>query len=177
MPSYPVFITFRSMPAMSKELKPLHLLLCPDAIHVGLAAPDKPAAIQAMVDLLAGHAAILDLDAVKAAVLKRESVMSTGVGKGLALPHAKTDAVSEMMMALAISEEGIPFDSIDGTPVRILVLLVAPMDAALQHVRLLGQITRMMTRESFRNRLLQASDPNAVIRYFEEEETRMREGN
>ncbi|HRK73551.1 MAG TPA: PTS sugar transporter subunit IIA [Rhodothermales bacterium] len=160
---------------MPKEITPISTYLSPDHIQVKFVAPDKNAAIERLLSNLEGHPAVSDLSAVSAAIFKRESVMSTGVGKCLALPHAKTDAVSGIAISLGIAEEGIPFESIDDQPVRILLLMVAPTDAALQHIRLLGHVSRLMNRETFRNRLLHAPDTAAVLRYFEEEEERMRE--
>ena len=162
---------------MSKEIRPVYTLLSPDRVALQLTATDKADAIRQLVALLDGHPSVTNLEEVGASVLKRERVMSTGVGKGLALPHAKTDAVKDLVVALAITEEAIPFEAIDEQPVRILLLMVAPPDAAMQHIRLLGHIPRMMNREQFRHRLLHASDAASVLRFFEEEETRMRDEN
>ncbi|MBN8587040.1 MAG: PTS sugar transporter subunit IIA [Rhodothermia bacterium] len=160
---------------MPKEFIPIRTYLAPDCIQVGFVASDKTAAIHGLLSKLEGHPYVTDLKEVTNAILKREAVMSTGVGKGLALPHAKTDAVKEIVISLAIAEGGIQFDAIDQQAVRIFMLLVAPTDAALPHIRLLGHVSRMMNRENFRNRLLHAPDAAAVLRYFEEEEERMRE--
>ncbi|HBX66461.1 MAG TPA: hypothetical protein DEG32_09995, partial [Balneolaceae bacterium] len=80
------------------------------------------------------------LEAVRKAVFEREKIMSTGVGKGLAIPHAKTKAVTENHAAFALLKEPLDFDSIDGEPVRLVFLLVGPESNNSQHIKLLSRI-------------------------------------
>jgi PTS system fructose-specific IIA component len=161
---------------MSKhDLRPLYTLLKPELVKVGMVASDKIDAIGQIVALLDGQSAVEDISEVLDAVLKREQLLSTGVGKGLALPHAKTDEVSEIVAALAILETPISFDSMDGEPINIMLLLVAPSDATMNHVRLLGHVSRLLNREEFRHRLAHAADASAALRCIEEEELRMQE--
>lgn len=155
------------------SLAQIHTLLDPDRIRVGLKASSKEEALHELVDLLEGSDAIGDLDAVRTAVAEREQIMSTGVGKGLALPHAKTDAVSDTTAGFAVAEEPIAFDAIDGKPVRLFFLLVGPKEARSTHIKILSRISRLLNRDEFRTRLLEATTPREVIEIFKEGEAKL----
>ena len=170
----PILAIFVLMPTFS--VLEIHQLLTPDTVRVGLGGETKDEAINQLVDLLAGHPAVKDLEAVRAAVFERESVMSTGVGKGLGLPHAKTQAVHENVAAFAVTEEPVPFGAIDGRPVRLLFLLVGTETAKSQHIKILSRISRLMNRDSFRERLLHAGSPEQILRIFGEGEAQLFEG-
>lgn len=148
----------------------IHQLLTHATIRVGLVGANKAALLDALVDLLEGHPHVLDLEGVRHAVHEREARMSTGVGKGLALPHGKTCAVAETVAAFAVAEEAVAFDAIDNVPVRLLFLLVGPESAKSQHIKLLSRVSRLMNRDPFRTRLLEAQDADDVLRIFEEGE-------
>ena len=148
-------------------------LLAPDRVRVGLAVEGKEEAIEAVVGLLQGARAVRDLGRVRDAVLAREAVMSTGVGKGLALPHARTDAVTDTVAALVTTDRPVAYHALDGQPVRLVFLLVGPEEERSQHVRLLSRISRLMNRDAFRQRLLQAPDAAAVLAAFREGEAQI----
>ena len=100
----------------------IHQLLNRDTICVGLPGESKAQVLDGLIRLLTGHPKVLDLEAVRAAVLAREAVMSTGVGKGLALPHAKTSAVADTIAALAITAQAVDFGAIGhGAPLLPLI--------------------------------------------------------
>ena len=145
-------------------------LLAPERVRVGLPVAGKDEAIEAVVSLLKGAPAVRDLGRVREAVFAREAVMSTGVGKGLALPHARTNAVTDTVAAFAVTAGPVPYGALDGHPVRLVFLLVGPEDERSQHVRLLSRISRLMNRDAFRARLLQARDASAVLVAFQEGE-------
>jgi fructose PTS system EIIA component len=96
--------------------------------------------------------------------------MSTGIGKTLALPHAKSAGVSRPVIAFATLRESIDFDSIDNEPVRIIFLLATPEEMLAEHLKLLGRITRLAGREDVRQRLVLASSAAEVMELFREEE-------
>ncbi len=141
----------------------VHQLLTPATIRLGLPGTSKDAVLNALVDTLAGHAAVTSLEDVRAAVFAREQRMSTGVGKGLGLPHAKTPAAADTVGALAVTAAPIPYDTVDDAPVRLLFLLVGPEHAKSRHIKLLGRISRLVNRDGLRRRLLGADSPEAVI--------------
>jgi mannitol/fructose-specific phosphotransferase system IIA component (Ntr-type) len=138
-------------------------LLRPEAIAVGIPGSTKEEAIDGILGLLDGHAEIADVERVRADVWAREEQMSTGVGKGLGLPHARSGAVRGTVVAFATTAEPIPFGAIDGEPVRLLFLLIGPETARQRHVQLLGRVSRLLNRESVRDELLEAAAPEQVI--------------
>jgi mannitol/fructose-specific phosphotransferase system IIA component (Ntr-type) len=131
----------------------LSKLLTLDHIRVPLKATDKTAAITELVDLLSEADALVDRDAVLQAVLKRESERSTGIGYGLAIPHGKSDGCKRLVMAAGQPSEPIDFQSIDGRPVRFIVLLVSPPDQTGPHIQALAKISRLMNLEGFRGKM------------------------
>ncbi|ARA91848.1 PTS sugar transporter subunit IIA [Rhodothermaceae bacterium RA] len=153
----------------------IHQLLSPRAISVGLPGATKTDVLNNLIDLLQGHPLVQDLEAVRAAVFEREEMMSTGVGKGLALPHAKTAAVSGTVAAFAVTAAPVPFDAIDHLPVRLLFLLVGTEAAKSQHIKVLSRVSRLMNQEAFRERLLQAGSAEEVLTIFTESEAELLE--
>lgn len=137
--------------------------LTPASVAVGLPAANKAELIDAMIALLEGRPEVVDLAAVREAVVQREESMSTGVGKGLALPHAKTNAVTRTVAAMAVTRDPVPFEAIDDQPVRLVFLLVGEPDAKSQHVKVLSRISRLMNREAVRKQLAAARTPEALL--------------
>jgi PTS system fructose-specific IIA component len=131
-------------------------LLSRETVRVGLEGSDKTSVIEAMVELLAGDPAVKDLDEVRRVVLEREEMMSTGVGKGLALPHGKTSAVTGNVAALALTRLPVDFEAIDDQPVRLVFLLVGTPDSKSLHVKILSRISRLMNRDDVRQRMVAA---------------------
>jgi len=152
----------------------INQILSPERVRIGLPASSKRDVIDALIDLLAGHAAIDNLETVRTAIYDRENMMSTGVGKGLGLPHAKTSAATNTVAAFATTAEPIDFGAIDDEPVRLLLLLVGPEDHKSQHIKILGRISRLASREGIRNRLLAAENPHAIIEALREGEAALR---
>ena len=147
-----------------------HLLLTTDTIRVGLPGATKDAVINALLDVIETHPAINDPEAVRKAVFAREAMMSTGVGKGLGLPHAKTLAVNKTVAAFAITAEPVEFGSIDDEPVRLLFLLVGTEAAKSEHIKILSRISRLLNRDAFRKRLVAAKDAKEVLALLEQGE-------
>lgn len=146
----------------------IYELLTPDSVRVGLAADDKTDVLNAVVDMLAGHPAVSDLEGVREAVFQREAVMSTGVGKGLALPHAKTPAVTSTVAAFATLSKPVPFDAIDDEPVQLVFLLLGTEEARSLHIKILSRISRLMNRGPLRDKLLRADSAANVLSIFQE---------
>ena len=128
-------------------------ILQPDCIKVPVENRDKEAVITELVDLLDANGLLLDRDTALDAVITRERIQSTGTGAGIAIPHGKCNAVKELVMAIGIAREPIEFESIDGKPVTILILLVSPADQTGPHIQALATISRMMLNEEFRQQL------------------------
>ncbi len=154
----------------------IHDLLSPQTVRVGLSGSTKAEVLNNVIDLLDGHPAVRDPDAVRNAIMSRENIMSTGVGKGLALPHAKTPAVTESVAAFAVTSEPVDFGSIDNAPVRLIFLLVGTEAAKSEHIKILSRVSRLMNRERFRERLLNVKEGDEVLEIFERGETDLLEG-
>lgn len=153
----------------------INQILRPDLVEIGLPGGSKEDVINAMVDVLDGHEGIDNLEAVRSAIFEREEMMSTGVGKGLGLPHAKTPAATETVAAFATTAEPVNFGSIDDEPIRLLLLLVGPEEHKSQHVKILGRISRLVSQDSLRSELVEATDPEEVIDILREGEGHLRD--
>lgn len=145
-------------------------ILSADVIAVNMDVADKEDAIKKIIDLSAKSDKILDLDKVTHTIYEREKLVSTGVGKGFAIPHGKTDAISDVVAAFAITKEPIDFDSIDGEPVRFIFLLIGKENLLNTHIKLLSRISRLMNKDEFRETLLDANTSEDVLKIFRDEE-------
>ncbi|HET6578346.1 MAG TPA: PTS sugar transporter subunit IIA [Gemmatimonadales bacterium] len=146
-------------------------LLSPARVVVPLPADDRQTAIAALTRRLAELAGA-QYQEVLGAVLERESVLSTGIGFGVAIPHARSAAVRELIMVAGVTPRPVPFDAIDGEPVRLLFLIVGPEASAGSHVKILSRIARLVRRESVRQQLLEAVDADAFCHVLLDAEAR-----
>jgi fructose-specific phosphotransferase system IIA component len=145
-------------------------ILSPEVIEVNLDVADKDDAIKKIIDIAARSKKILDINKVTETIFEREKLVSTGVGKGFAIPHGKTDSISDIVAAFVITANPIDFDSIDGEPVRFIFLLVGKETLLNTHIKLLSRISRLMNKEEFREKLLEAKTKEEVLAIFKEEE-------
>ncbi|MDZ4700054.1 MAG: PTS sugar transporter subunit IIA [Rhodothermales bacterium] len=145
-------------------------LLTSKTVRVQLPGSTKAEVLKHLLELLEDDPRIGDFERVREAVLVREALMSTGVGKGLALPHARTSAVDEIVAAFATSAHPVPFDAIDGEPVQLYFLLVGPENARSEHIKTMSRVSRLMNEAAFREQLLAAKSAAAIIALFEESE-------
>ncbi len=134
-------------------------LIQEEVIKIGLSARDKWEAIEELVDVLvaAHEIRLADRAEVIGAVEVRERSFSTGLKYGLAVPHGSVDCVGEIVAALGTSAAGIPFESADGQPARLVILLVLPKGRFQHHVRTLAGVSRLATRPEMREKVLAAS--------------------
>jgi len=145
-------------------------ILQPNCVKVPVESKDKEAVITELVNLLDAQGLLSDRDVVLDAVLTRERTQSTGTGAGIAIPHGKCNAVKELVMAIGIAHEPIEFQSIDGKPVTILILLVSPANQTGPHIQALARISRLMLNEEFKARLENANSAEDVYRLLSEQE-------
>jgi fructose-specific phosphotransferase system IIA component len=136
-----------------------------------LAGETKEAVINELIDLFEGDERVSDLEATRRAVLDREKIMSTGVGKSFAIPHGKTDAVSDAICAFGKTGAPIDYDALDKQPVRLVFLLVGKDNMVSTHIKLLSRVSRMMTKDDFREKLMEANDAAAIRALFVAEES------
>lgn len=145
-------------------------ILQPSCIIAPLKGTDKISAITELVDVLHASDQILDRDVVLKAVIVREDTRSTGIGSGIAIPHGKCAGTKELVMALGIAATPIDFDSIDGNPVSIVVLIASPIDRTGPHIQALARISRLMLDEQFRTNLQNVTSPEEAYALITEKE-------
>ncbi|MFA5405300.1 MAG: PTS sugar transporter subunit IIA [Ignavibacteria bacterium] len=145
-------------------------ILTKDVLEIKLEAKDKTEAINKMVDLANGSGKIIDLEKVRTVVFEREKLVSTGVGKGFAIPHGKSDDISDIVAAFGILSEPIDFDSIDSEKVQFIFLLVGKDSMLNTHIKLLSRISRLMNKDEFRKSLLEAKSKAELLQIFKNEE-------
>jgi mannitol/fructose-specific phosphotransferase system IIA component (Ntr-type) len=148
-------------------------IIQPDLIKIDLEADSKWEAIEELIDLLiaAHELRMTDRAEVTEAVMNRERSLSTGLEHGLAVPHASVGCVHDIIGSLGTSRKGIPFQSIDGQPARLVVLLVIPQGSFQRHVRTLASIARLGSDRGLRERVYNAQTPEEVLQAMAELES------
>jgi len=126
--------------------------------------------INELIDLHAGNDKVNNLDDVRNAVLEREKIMSTGVGKGFAIPHGKTNSIKDIIAAFGKTTHPIDYDALDGEPVHLVFLLVGKDTLVSKHIKSLSRISRLMNKDDFRQKLIEAESKSEILKIFEEEE-------
>ena len=116
-----------------------------------------------MLDLLEKSGKINDKKAVLNALIEREKSMSTGLGNGIALPHARTDAVKEISVAIGIKKGGVDFASLDGKPAFIFVMIASPSSGQAPHMQVLSAVSGALMQEEIKTKLLEATTADEVI--------------
>ncbi len=140
------------------------------SVNPDLQAGTKEEAIRSMVGSLkeSGKIQADQEEAIIAAILKREELGSTGIGKGVAVPHTKHASVTELIATVALSNEGVDFASLDGEPVYIFFLLVSPPDQPGDHLRGLESISKHLRSDNFCNFLQQAKTQKDILELLSE---------
>ncbi|MBP8304214.1 MAG: PTS sugar transporter subunit IIA [Phycisphaerae bacterium] len=126
-------------------------------MKVPLQGKTKNAVISELIDLLTDNGMISDKKVASEAVFNREKTRSTGIGSGIAIPHGKCKAVKELVMAMGLTAEPVDFDSVDDKPVRIVILLISPLDQTGPHIQALARISRLLLDEPFKQMFEQAA--------------------
>ena len=148
----------------------IYSLLSKDTVVAGLNVENKEELLNSLVDLLKGQVEESQLESIRNAVFEREEIMSTGVGKGLAIPHGKSSDISESYASFAILDEPVEFGSIDDQLVDLVFLLVGPESKNSVHIKLLSRISRLLNSSSFRNKLSGSQTGEEILACFEKEE-------
>ena len=135
---------------------------------------NKEEVIKDLVGLLVKAGSIKERDVAKLVqiLMKRESLGSTGIGQGVAIPHGKSDCVDRLVAAFGVSRTGVSFDALDGEPVTLFFLLVAPEDSAGPHLKALARISRLLKDKHFRDSLRAAKDEKTLAKIIRDEDER-----
>lgn len=148
-------------------------LIREDCILLDVPAAEKAELIRRMVDRLKEVGLVADADVVVQALLERERVMSTGIGGGVAIPHAQTTSVESLAVSLARPQAGVDFASLDEKPVRLVFMIVGPEERG-GFIRILARISRLLYSGNLQMRLLEAETPAEIVRIVREEEEKLR---
>jgi mannitol/fructose-specific phosphotransferase system IIA component (Ntr-type) len=135
--------------------RPLSSVFSADCVLTIAGGTKKPAAIRRLVEQLAAGGKLLqpDIDPVVGAIIDRERLGTTGMGKGIAIPHHRTEAVADSVGAIGIAPDGIDFESVDGLPTRMVILLLSPLERRREHAELLGRIARLLCDQTLQYRV------------------------
>ena len=147
-------------------------ILKPEKIIIDFKGTNKNEILNEMIDVFIGDLRVLDLDTVRTVVLEREEIMSTGVGNGFAIPHGKTNMVSEMVAGFGMLNNSLEFDALDGKPVNLIFLLVGQADSVGQHLKMLSRVSRIMNQESVREKLSKAESREEILQILDEEDSK-----
>lgn len=137
--------------------------LRPELIKLPLAARTKWDAIGELVDLIAAAGRTRDRQRLLECVLARERQRTTAIGRGLAIPHAKCDVCDELVVAVGVAAEPLPFDAIDGQPVRLVVLLASAVAQASLQIQILARVSRLVLNEAAFERVVSSPDADSMI--------------
>jgi len=138
-------------------------LIKPEAVFFRFETGDKKAILDEMIRASCAAEGITSIDEVHRAVFEREADRSTGIGRGLAVPHCRADAVSAFHVSAAIVKDGVDWDALDDRPVHFVFLVIGPADQPEAYLQLLSQISRLIRLPQATKRLLAATTPEEVI--------------
>lgn len=141
-----------------------------DCILINLKGKEKNEVLAELLELLKAKKHIKDSDEILSTLMEREKLGSTGIGQGIAVPHAKTDQIENLIGALGISDSGVSFDSLDGEPVNIVFLILAPGKSIGLHLKALAKIARLLKNRTFRNALRGAKTPAEALEIIKEDD-------
>ncbi len=141
-------------------------------ILINPSVKDRWELIEAMLDVAIKNKTIKSeyREGIKKTLFEREKSMSTGIGKGVAIPHCSCPYVDDVVMIMALSKKGVNFDSIDNMPVHIAILLIVPKDKISQHIKTLANIAKLMSDDTLREALSTAKDAQDIIKILKEYE-------
>jgi PTS system nitrogen regulatory IIA component len=143
-------------------------LLSEELIIPDLEASGRDEVFEELIDRLADRDLLDSPEDALSALRDREEILSTGIGEGLAIPHAKMDSLDEFRAAFARIPDGVDFKSLDGKPAHLVFLLLSPKGEAGRHVRVLARVSRILKNASFRERLLDSETADSIFELIQE---------
>lgn len=151
------------------ELK-ISNFLKPESIIMEIKSREKIAAIKELVDHMVTNKFVDDGEKFRNALAKRENLESTGIGDGIAIPHARTNAVRDLILAFARSPEGVDFSSIDGKPSHLIFLIASPDSKKSEYILALAKISRLLRKKPVREQLRNANNPDEILNIIKNNE-------
>jgi fructose-specific phosphotransferase system IIA component len=145
-------------------------LLRAETINLNLQASEKVAALREVAETLFKCGCVANFEAFFGEILERERVSNTALGHDIAIPHARTEHCSEILVAVGRSSAGIDFEAKDGQPVRLIFLIGTPKQMVTEYLRVVGNLARLLRQDSLRQALLSTTDATAFIKLIEEAE-------
>lgn len=142
-------------------------LLSPDRVILPLQSTTKDEVIEELLDVLMKSGKVKDRDEALRALTEREQKMSTGMEKGVAIPHGKCGCVEELVAAVGISPEGVDFDALDKKPSYIFIMTLSPKDRSGPHIQFLAEISQLLKHQETRDTLMQAKTAREVVDIFQ----------
>jgi len=142
-------------------------LITPEVVKVPLKSRDKFGVIEELIQVLKDSGKITEKEKAIEAIHKREALGSTGLEMGVAVPHAKTDAVKTLTIAIGISPEGVEFGAIDGKPSKLFFLMLAAPNQSGPHIEALAEIAKLSKSKAFLDALMNAKTPEEVVKLFQ----------
>lgn len=141
----------------------LKTVLTPETVNLHLKGTSKEAIIDELLDMLVQAGKVKDKAVARACVLDRERKMSTGMKHGIAIPHGKTDSVSDLVACIGVSDQPVDFDSLDQEPCRIFIMTLSPIDKTGPHLQFLAEVSLLFKSAEKRQEILNTKDKSEVI--------------
>jgi fructose-specific phosphotransferase system IIA component len=141
----------------------LKKILNTNLIDLELKGNSKQEIIENLLDILVKTGKVKDRTVALEALLEREAKMSTGLQQGVAIPHGKTDAVNELLACIGIIKDGTDFQALDGIPSKIFIMTLSPLTRSGPHVQFLAEISRVLTNEGMRDKLINATSEDELL--------------
>ena len=148
----------------------LDQILKPDFLNDNLQAKTKTEVLAELSEMIVKGSLKLDQSQILDVLQKREKLGSTGIGDGVAIPHGKIGALEELVVAFGRSKNGVAFDSMDGKPVHLFFLLLAPENSTGQHLKALARISKMLKAGNFRRNLMEAKSKSDLYKIIIEQD-------
>jgi mannitol/fructose-specific phosphotransferase system IIA component (Ntr-type) len=148
-------------------------ILQPSRVLMGLGGPDKGTVLRQMTDQLAEQGIVRDSEEIHRLLMEREALMTTGVKRGFAFPHAFSPQFDKSFLTLGVVKGGVDYDSLDRNPVEFIFLLLGPPDHQTVHLRILARVSRLMSQPDMLQMLRDAATVEAVIEVLDDTERRL----
>ncbi|MGP1455786.1 MAG: PTS sugar transporter subunit IIA [Treponema sp.] len=146
----------------------LQTVLTSETVNLHLKGTSKEEIIDELLDMLVAAGQVKDKAVARAAVLDREHKMSTGMKHGIAIPHGKTNSVSDLVACIGISDNPVDFDSLDQEPCRIFIMTLSPVDKTGPHLQFLAEVSLLFKSAEKRQEILKTNDKADIIRILTE---------